>query len=49
MGKEHSDSERGNHLRLYMGYVFRLAARDLSKAPYVCHTIRRVLAGTRSS
>ena len=31
MGKEHSDSERGNHLRLYMGYLFSISSKGSFK------------------
>ena len=54
MLKNHSDSDRGNH----MGYSFRLAARILLYAPShtqdctnhgLCYTSRGALVGTRNS
>ena len=54
MVKDHSDSEKGNHI----GYSYRLTARALLYAPShrqdntyhgLCYTSRGALAGTRNS
>ena len=37
MVKDHSESERGTRCRHYMGYSFRLAARDLLYASPPVH------------